>query len=32
MGIPFITAGLIVKERNTDFRTLRNRFKPAFHH
>ena len=32
MGIPFITAGLIVKKQNSDFRTLRNRFKPEFHH
>ena len=32
MGIPFIASGLIVKKRNSDFRTLRNRFKPAFHH
>lgn len=31
MGIPFIASGLIVKKRNSDFRTLRNRFQPAFH-
>lgn len=31
MGIPFIASGLIIKKRNSDFRTLRNRFKPAFH-
>lgn len=31
MGIPFIASGLIVKKRNNDFRTLRNRFQPAFH-
>ncbi len=30
MGIPFIASGLIVKKRNSDFRTLRNRFQPAF--
>ena len=31
MGIPFVAAGLIVKKRNEDFRTLRNRFEPTFH-
>lgn len=32
MGIPFIVSGLIVKKQNQDFRTLRNRFQPTFHH
>lgn len=32
MGIPFIASGLIVKRKNQEFRTLRNRFQPAFHH
>ena len=31
MGLPFILAGVVVKEHNTHFRTLRNRFEPAFH-
>lgn len=31
MGLPFILAGIVVKEQNTHFRTLRNRFEPAFH-
>lgn len=31
MGIPFIVSGLIAKEHNTQFRTLRNRFEPSFH-
>lgn len=32
MGIPFIASGLIVKKKNEDFRILRNRFEPTFHH
>lgn len=32
MGIPFIASGLIVKGENRNFRTLRNRFQPTFHH
>lgn len=32
MGIPFIASGLIVKRQNHNFRTLRNRFQPTFHH
>lgn len=32
MGIPFIASGLIVKGENHNFRTLRNRFQPTFHH
>lgn len=32
MGIPFIAAGLVVKGENRNFRTLRNRFQPTFHH
>lgn len=31
MGIPLIASGLIVKKKNEDFRTLRNRFEPTFH-
>lgn len=31
MGIPLIASGIIVKEQNTHFRTLRNRFEPNFH-
>lgn len=31
MGIPLIVSGIIVKEQNTHFRTLRNRFEPNFH-
>jgi DNA primase len=30
-GIKASIRGLIVKKRNSDFRTLRNRFQPAFH-
>ena len=31
MGLPFILAGVVIKEHNTQFRTLRNRFEPSFH-
>lgn len=31
LGIPLIASGLIVKEKNKEFRTLRNRFEPNFH-
>lgn len=31
MGLPLIVSGLVIKEQNTPFRTLRNRFEPTFH-
>lgn len=31
MGLPLIVSGLVIKEQNTHFRTLRNRFEPTFH-
>lgn len=31
LGIPLIASGLIVKEKNKEFRMLRNRFEPNFH-